>query len=195
MVKGRRPGSPDTRREILDAARVEFTARGYSQATIRSIAALASVDAALVMHYFESKELLFAASLDLPVSPAVVIRRVFESAQDHVGEVLVRTMLEIWDDDGGKNALIAALRSATGEGPIHDMVREFINATVLNALIDHVAEPDRELRAALIGAQLSGLLVGRYLVELEPLVEASVEELASRVGAVIDVYAHGDTRV
>lgn len=195
MVKGRRPGNPDTRSEILDAARVEFAAHGYTKATIRSIATLAAVDAALVMHYFGSKELLFAASLDLPVSPSVMLRHIFETTEEHVGEVLVRTMLTIWDADGGKNALVAALRSATGEGPIHDLVREFIHSTVLTALIDHVAEPDRELRAALVGAQVSGLLVGRYLLELEPLVEASVEELASRVGPVIDRYAFGDAQV
>ena len=91
MTKGRRPGKPDTKSEVLAAARVEFAASGYGGATIRSIAARASVDPALVMHYFGSKEQLFAASLELPVNPATIIRQIFDEAENDTGETVVRT--------------------------------------------------------------------------------------------------------
>ena len=52
---GRRPGSPDTRQAILDAARTTFAELGFAGASIRRIASAAGVDAALVHHYFGSK--------------------------------------------------------------------------------------------------------------------------------------------
>jgi hypothetical protein len=44
----------------------------------------------------------------------------------------------------------------------------------------------------LIASQLVGLLVGRYLLELDALVTASPEQLATAVGPVIDRYALSD---
>ena len=44
VSRGRRPGAPDTRAEVLDAARVLFAERGFSRTTIRAVAADAGVD-------------------------------------------------------------------------------------------------------------------------------------------------------
>ena len=66
-AKGRRPGHRDTRGEILTAARHTFAAKGFAGASVRSIAAEAGVDAALVHHYFDTKEQLFLATVDIPI--------------------------------------------------------------------------------------------------------------------------------
>ena len=187
MPRGRRKGSPDTRAEILDAARIEFTRSGYTAATIRAIADRAEVDPALVMHYFGTKEQLFAASLEVPVNPHDVVRQVFAEGPP-VGRRFVATMLSVWDSDANRNGLVAVLRSATGEGPIHDQVREFVHVAILDAIEEQLAGDDTALRASLAGSHLAGLLVGRYLLELEPLIAASVDELADRVGPVLDQY-------
>jgi len=49
-ARGRRPGAPDTRAEVLDAARALFAERGFSRTTIRSVASDADVDPSLVHH-------------------------------------------------------------------------------------------------------------------------------------------------
>ena len=67
--RGRRPGAPDTRAEILGAARSLFAARGFAGTSVRAIAAEAGVDPALVHHYFGTKDDLFVAALQLPVDP------------------------------------------------------------------------------------------------------------------------------
>ena len=188
MPRGRRKGNPDTRAEILDGARGEFADKGYERATIRAIAGRADVDPALVMHYFGSKEQLFAASLEVPFSPATVLRSVFASTDGPVGEVLVTAILTAWDRGGDPGPFLGVLRSATGEGPVHDLVREFLHATILESLTDLIDGPDAELRAGLAGSQMIGLLVGRYLIQLDPLVQAPIEELAARIGPVIDAY-------
>ncbi len=189
MAKGRRPGKPNTKAEILAAARAEFAVSGYERATIRSIASLANVDPALVMHYFGSKEQLFAASLELPVNPATVMRQVFEATDCDIGEILIRTMLTVWDTDVGGGQFIAALRSATSVGPINETVREFIHRSILQTIADALEGPGADLRASLIASQLVGLLVGRYVLQFPALVEASVDELAASVGPTIGRYA------
>ncbi|MHB1876836.1 MAG: TetR/AcrR family transcriptional regulator [Streptosporangiaceae bacterium] len=70
---GRRPGDSGTREAISEAARAQFAERGYQGATIRSIAAAAGVDPALVYHFYDSKESLFAAAMRVPVVPSEVL--------------------------------------------------------------------------------------------------------------------------
>ena len=71
--RGRRAGDSGTRETILAAARRRFAAHGYDAATIRSIAADAAVDPALVHHFFGSKEQLFVAAMRLPFAPGEMI--------------------------------------------------------------------------------------------------------------------------
>lgn len=53
---GRRPGNEETREKILAAACTRFGDVGFEATTIRSVAAEAEVDPALVMHYFKNKQ-------------------------------------------------------------------------------------------------------------------------------------------
>ena len=64
---GRRPGAPDTREDILAAARRAFAARGYEATSLRSIAKQVHVDPALLVHYFGSKDGLFLAALEVTI--------------------------------------------------------------------------------------------------------------------------------
>src|SRR5438552_15232485 len=70
---GRRPGAGGTRDKILAAARTQFGRHGYEAATIRGIATAARVDPKLVLHYFDSKDGLFDAALELPFDPAAAL--------------------------------------------------------------------------------------------------------------------------
>jgi len=63
---GRRGGDSGTREAILAAARARFGDLGYDRATIRGIADDAGVDAALVHHFYGTKDQLFAAAMRLP---------------------------------------------------------------------------------------------------------------------------------
>src|SRR5207244_1027279 len=65
---GRRGGDSGTKEAILAAARARFGDLGYDRATIRGIAADAGVDAALVHHFYGTKDQLFAAAMRLPVN-------------------------------------------------------------------------------------------------------------------------------
>jgi AcrR family transcriptional regulator len=69
---GRRPGGPDTRAEILEAARRAFE---DERASIGGIARLAGVDPALVHHCFGDKAMLFVELVHLARDPRDVVER------------------------------------------------------------------------------------------------------------------------
>src|SRR3954467_2206529 len=58
-----------TRQRLLDAAEREFAARGFAGARLREIADGASVQPALIHHYFVDKQGLYRAVLDRAMLP------------------------------------------------------------------------------------------------------------------------------
>lgn len=190
--RGRRPGSPDTQGQILEAAAREFATHGYDGATIRGVARAAGVDPALVLHYFGAKEQLFVATLQVPVNPAAVLREVLDDVEsDQIGEAIVSTMLGVWDVTAHRSPLIAVLRSVAGEGPVADAIRQFLERSIIAAFVERLPGPEAPLRAVLIGSQIAGLLLARYVIRLEPLASADRHRLAAIYGPTIDRYAYG----
>ena len=62
-----------------------FAEQGFGGTTIRAVAAAAGVDAALVHHYFGTKDDLFVAALELPVDPRVVLAPVVAARSGRCG--------------------------------------------------------------------------------------------------------------
>src|ERR1700757_4793276 len=62
---GEAEGQTDARERILDAALSEFAAHGLAGARTERIAGAAGVNKALLYYYFESKEKLYLAALEL----------------------------------------------------------------------------------------------------------------------------------
>jgi len=178
--RGRRPGGTDTRAELLDAARVEFAQRGYEGATVRVIADRAGVDPAMVNHWFGGKEALFSEALQLPVNPAVVMTAIVPGDPERLGERIVAQFLTIWDQTGGA-PMATILRSIASHDDAARMLREFIGNVMVKRVVAAVA-PDRpDLRAGLVGSQLFGMGLVRYVLKLEPLASA---DHATVIGAV-----------
>jgi len=185
--RGRRPAGQDTKDALLAAARTEFSAQGYQGARVRSIAAAAGVDAAMVNHWFGGKEGLFAAAMDLPINPEAVLARILDGALDQLGERIVRTFLSVWDGTGG-GAFAALLRSVASHEQAATMIREFVTEVVFGRLAD-VVGPDRpQLRATLCGSQMVGLGMARYVIKLEPLASTDAATLAAIIGPNLQRY-------
>src|SRR4051812_39471436 len=114
--RGRRPGAPDTRATILDAARSAFAESGFAGTTVRGVAAAAGVDAALVHHYFGTKDDLFLAAMELPVDPRGVIAPAVAGGIDGAGERLLRAFLSLWGDPQTSPGPVGAVPSALHPG-------------------------------------------------------------------------------
>ncbi len=87
----------ETRKRILDAALSEFAVHGLAGARTEQIASSAGVNKALLYYYFESKEKLYAAALEM-VSARVRDRSMAVFLRDATpGERLLRAALEHFD--------------------------------------------------------------------------------------------------
>lgn len=189
---GRRPGTGDTRADILRAARRRFADLGFDRTTIRAIAADAAVDPALVMHYFGSKRELFAASVELPFEPGAVVTALLEGHHDDLGRRLVRVFLTAWDSSKDPGPMLALLRSAAADDGAADMVRDLLYARILRPVAEAVGSSDADFRASLAATQMSGLAIGRYLLRIPPLASAPVEDLVAAIGPTMQRYLVGD---
>lgn len=186
---GRRAGSPDTRGEILDAARQVFSDLGYDRATMRTIATRAEVDPALIYHYFETKDDLFAASIDLPIPPTEVLRNVLEGDRSHLGRRLSETFFIVWEQEEARRSLLGILRSAMGgEDRAANAFRQFLMTAVLDHISPMIPGKDSRLRALLMASQLVGVAMTRYVMRLEPIASASVEEIIDLVAPRVQSY-------
>ena len=189
---GRRPGVSGTREAILGAARRAFAEHGYQHATIRGVADLAGVDPALVHHYFGTKQELFVAAVQLPVNPVEQLMAVLDEDPGQAGRRMVETFLSVWDHAATQNPLLALIRSAVGDEHAAAMLREFITEEVLGQIAHRLGSADARLRATLVGSQIIGLAMARYIVKVEPLASATPAQVVAAVGPTLQRYLTGD---
>lgn len=154
----------ESSRRILAAAREEFAAHGYDGATIRAIAARASVDPSLVMQHHGTKAALFTSVIRWDEADG-------QDLNDHLRAVLDKR-----------------LRGLPPE--MHALVRSMLTAPEATAAMrDHLDEraaslaraldgDDAELRAALIVSSILGLTVARHFLDLRAFADASDEDIA-----------------
>jgi len=191
--RGRRPGAPDTRAEVLAAARASFAEKGFRGTTIRAVAASAGVDPALVHHYFGSKQRLFLAAMEFPIEPAVVIPSLVSGGpRDELGRRFVAFLVTLWDRPDVRPLVTGVVRSAATDAVAATMARRLLAEGPLLAISNALDVPDAALRAALASAQLMGLAMARYVIRIEPLASMSPEALAALAGPSIHRYLAGD---
>lgn len=193
---GRRPGRQDTRGGIVAAAREVFAERGYDGASIRQIAASAGVDPALVHHYFGTKEQLFLAVVQPPVSPADLVPRIVAGDPAELGERLVTTFLSMFESPATAPAFEALLRGAFANRLSGKLIREFFAVQIirrvvreLDAVVDAAELP---LRANLAASQLLGLAATRYILKFEPIATVPRETVIAAVAPTLQRYLTGD---
>jgi AcrR family transcriptional regulator len=189
--RGRRPGAPDTRATILDAARTAFAEKGFAGTTIRGVASVAGVDAALVHHYFGTKDELFLAAMELPVDPRQVIGPALVGGPDGAGERLLRVFLSLWDDPEMSPALVGIMRSALQPGGERLITQGFV-PVVLQPAGEALGLDRPEVRMPLVISQAAGIILTRYLVRLEPIASMPAEQVVATYAPVIQHYLTGD---
>ena len=167
-----RPTRAEQRRQseerILAAAREIFAELGYDRTTIRAVASAAGVDAGLVMHYFGTKDLLFARAAEVPADelPAGTPDELAEALLTSLGRRLT----------GEPTASLAVLRSTLTNADAADLYRA-AGESQLNQLTEAIPTPDADLRASLLSAIVHGVIAERYLLRLTHLADASPEEI------------------
>lgn len=190
--RGRRPvSSVDTREQILAAAGELFSELGFERTTMRGVAARADVDPALIHHYFVNKEGLLSAALVFPVDPGALLAGLDQDPQ-HAGIGVVRRVLGVWEaDPETRRRLLGLIRVGVSNEYAAGVLRDLLGRTVLTALASVVADDQQSLRAALAGTQMAGLLMGRYVLGIPAIRDATPEQLALTIGPVLQHYLTG----
>ena len=179
--------SDRTRGVIIEAARRLFREHGYERTTVRDIAAEASIDPALVIRYFGSKDQLFvhAADIRLELPDLSAVDR------SKVGTVLASHFMRIWESDGSNSGLPILLRSAASNEVAAELMRDIFGKQVAPRLQALGSGAEAQERAALVSSQLLGVALCRYILRLPPIVAMPVDQLAQAVGATIQRYLAG----
>jgi len=189
---GRPPGTSDTRDRILVSARELFARNGIDKTSIRAIASGAGVDAALVHHYFGTKQQLFAAAIHIPIDPMQVIGPMRETPVEALGLTLPSLLLPLWDSELG-SGFIATLRSLLAGNEV-SLVRSFLQEVIAKEVGNRVDDPpgSGRIRVQFVASQLVGVVMARYILELEPFRSLPVEQIAETIAPNLQRYLTGE---
>ncbi|WP_328948474.1 TetR family transcriptional regulator [Streptomyces sp. NBC_00184] len=168
---GRRRDAARSRERLLTAASELFGERGFDRTTIRDIGRRAGVDPTLIARYFGSKTLLYIAALQAEAGEAAFadlyederLREVFDRADRRGPVPLLQVAVRPLDDPAAQEATRAALHTRLVE-PLHErFVREGTDRP--------------RLRAELVAAAMTGVLLGRHSGAFDELAAADPGDL------------------
>jgi AcrR family transcriptional regulator len=146
----------------------------------------------MVLYLFGSKADLFRESLQLVLDPNVLLAAISDGVGD-VGIRIVRTYLRIWEDPESRHSLVSMLQSATANSDAHEAFRGFVQSYVLPAVSGALGGGERaRVRAALVGSQLVGVAMLRYVMQVEPLVSLSGDDIEKLIAPTVQRYLTAD---
>jgi AcrR family transcriptional regulator len=169
-----------------------FARNGIDKTSIRAIAADAGVDPALVHHYFGTKTQLFAAAIHIPIDPMSVLGPLREVPVEQLGSVLPSILLSLWDSEMGKG-FIAELRSLLAGSDV-TLIRSFLQEVITAEVGSRVDNPPGtgKIRVQFVASQLVGVVMARYIVELDPFKSLPIEQIAETIAPNLQRYLTGD---
>lgn len=171
-TKSARPrNAEETRAALLAAARLRFARDGFDATNLRDIAADAGVNVALIPRYFGSKEGLFQTVVAFDRSRLV---QAMQGPPEQLAERLLNQVLA--DPAERDHDLFVTLLRSSDYPPAAEYIRHLL-AHLSADFASHMAGPDADLRADLVAAFLTGIVVLRRLVGKTPLSEATASML------------------
>lgn len=177
--------SARTKARIMDAARGEFSRRGFQGATVRAIASEASIDPSMIMRYFDSKAGLFDAvcEINLRIPPLGDVPR------DQIGVSLVRHFLARWEGDPADDSLLLLLRSAAVDNEAALRLHQLFAGQLLPALAEVIDDPDEVAdRVGLVASQMLGVALTRSILQIPPMIAMTRDQIVARIGPTVQAY-------
>lgn len=147
----------------------------------------------MVHHYFGTKTQLFAAAIHIPIDPMTIIGPLGEVPVDQIGRVLPSLLLPLWDSELGKG-FIATLRSILGGSNDVSLFRTFLQEVITAEVGSRVDDPpgSGRVRVQFVASQLVGIVMARYILELEPFKSLPVEQIVDTVAPNLQRYLTGE---
>jgi len=150
------------------------------------------VDPALVHHYYGTKERLFAAAVRIPIDPMDVIGPLRDVPVEELGYKLPSLLLPLWDSEMGAG-IIATLRSILAGSEVN-LFRSFVQEVIAVEVGTRVDTPPGSgiIRIQFVASQLVGVIMARYILELEPFKSLPAEQIAQTIAPNLQRYLTGD---
>ena len=154
----RKRDAAQTRRDLLDAARELFGAKGYDRTSLREIGERAGVDAALIARYFGNKMALYSATVEADTAGTPRIASVADI------EALLRRMLANTDARGlGPIVRTTIAPSSELDPALRDAARDHVQRRMAHPLTETliaagIAPEVAALRAELVVAMVFGVV-------------------------------------
>ncbi|MFJ8755108.1 TetR/AcrR family transcriptional regulator [Streptomyces sp. NPDC102441] len=168
---GRRRDAARSRELLLTAASELFGERGFDRTTIRDIGQRAGVDPTLIARYFGSKTLLYIAALEAEQGGAA-LADLFED--ERLREVFDRT------DRRGPVPLLQAAVQPLGDPAAQEAARALLHKRLVGPLHERFVRKGADrprLRAELVSAAMTGVLLGRHSGAFDELAHADPGDL------------------
>lgn len=177
--------SEPTKDAIRAAAKDMFSVRGFGGTSVRDIAKVAGVNAALVIRYFGSKEGLFLETMSIDDG--------FSGLTDppiaDLGRTIVSRLI------GGRNEsaqlFYTALMRASDRPDVRARLMSATSKHIVEPLTARLPGPDARLRAALIAAQITGLLDQLWILEDSELSGMPQDDIVELYGWSIQALVDG----
>jgi AcrR family transcriptional regulator len=166
---------------VLEVARRRFLADGYQGVTMRSIAAEAGVDVALVSYFFGSKKGLFGAALALSANPPEVLLRALPGDPARLPERVLRSLVDTWDDPAHGDPLRVMVHGAFQDPELARLLKEVLEREIIDRVAEYIGGAGARYRAAAFATQLSGVILARYILALDPVATMTVDELVRQL--------------
>lgn len=101
-------------------------------------------------------------------------------------------MLPLWDSELGKG-FIATLRSTLAGGDV-TLFRSFLQEVIVAEVGSRVDDPpgSGRVRVQFVASQLVGVVMARYILELEPFKSLPVERIVDTIAPTLQRYLTGE---
>lgn len=149
-----------TKAAILDAAQHLFAAKGYTEAGVRDIAAVANVNPALIARYYGSKIALFEAALEASLQAEFFT----EVPKDEFGAFVAASFCGATADEA---LAVPALILAAGDSAAREVAVRLLKQHIETPLIEWFDKPDAEDRAAQLMAITTGFFTYRLMLPIQ----------------------------
>jgi hypothetical protein len=121
-----------------------------------------------------------------------VIGPLREVPVEQIGYVLPSILLSLWDSELGKG-FIAELRSILAGNDV-TLIRSFLQEVITAEVGSRVDDPpgSGRIRVQFVASQLVGVVMARYILELDPFKSLPIEQIAETIAPNLQRYLTGE---
>lgn len=185
--------------DIGRAARAVLARAGYADTTLKAVAGAAGIAPDVLASLYRNREELLQAALQLPFDPASAVPRLVGPGLDGLGERLVRAAMAVMQSEQMRSDIASVGRVAadglttsgsdrveiaTAVGLLRGAL-DFVQDTVVDRVLESLGVHDARMRGTLITSYLTGVMITRYVVKMEPLASASDDEVVALVAPLV----------